>query len=301
MMSEYVIETSALSKSFGRKQALRDLSMALPRGGVHAVIGSNGAGKSTLFRILLGFLSPTSGSSRILGVESSALTPEVRGRVGLVHEEHTLPAWMKVRDLVALNRRLYSQWDDGVYREVMGHFDVHGDQKISELSRGERAGASLAMALAQGPELLILDEPTLGLDVVAKQAFLQSLLFVGGQERRTIVYCSHQMDEIERVADNLVILERGEVACLSAPEDFCERVSYWVTEGLSPRVAKSSIPGLLQAREIEEQRHLVVLDQDDSLGERLRGLGAVSVQRVPVGLDRAVNAYLTRGHHSPRR
>ena len=295
-MSEYVIETRSLSKSFGQKQALHSLTMQLPRGGVHAVVGSNGAGKSTLFRILLGILAPSSGSSRVLGLDSQALPSEVRGRIGLVNEEHTLPGWMKVAHLVTMHRELYPGWDDEVYREVIGHFHVLPEQKVSQLSRGERAGLNLAAALAQGPELLILDEPTLGLDVVAKQAFLQSLLFVGEDVNRTIIYCSHQMDEIERVADNLVILEQGRMVSMSAPEEFCGRISYWVTEGIATLPSNGAIPGLLQSREVEGERHLVVLDQGDQFSERLRGLGARNVQRLPLGLDRAVNAYLTRNH-----
>jgi len=299
-MFEYVIETEELCKRFGRKQALCNLSLRLPRGGVHAVIGSNGAGKSTLFRVLLGMLSPTSGGSRVLGEDSRRLAPQTRGRIGLVNEEHTLPGWMRVADLLAMHRDLYRNWDDALYREVVGQFNVLPEQRVSKLSRGERAGVSLATALAQSPDLLILDEPTLGLDVVAKQAFLQSLLFAGGQGLgRTIVYCSHQMDEIERVADNLVILERGELASMSPPDEFCDRISCWVTEGLPGRPPNGSIPGLLQYQDIDGKRHLVVLDQDDSLESQLRQLGAHQVRRQALGLDRAVNAYLTRSHSSP--
>ena len=301
-MSDYVIETQYLSKFFGRKAALSSLSLCLPRGGVHAVIGSNGAGKSTLFRILIGIQSPSGGSSRVLGCDSQSLTPELRGRIGLVHEEHTLPGWMRVDALIQLHSGLYPSWDSKIYQDVIGHFNVLPEQRISQLSRGERAGLSLAIALAQGPELLILDEPTLGLDVVAKQAFLQSLLFVGSQEaKRTIVYCSHQMDEVERVADNLVILERGEIASLSAPDEFCGRISCWVTEGLPDEALDSSLPGLLQMHELDGQKHLIVIDQNSDFSERLVACGASTVMQVPLGLDRAVNAYLTRNHLAPTR
>ena len=297
--SQHAIETESLTKTFGRKKALWDLTMHVPHGGVHAVVGSNGAGKSTLFRVLLGLLEPNAGKSSVLGVDSRELTPEVRGRIGLVHEEHTLPAWMKAKDLLALHRSLYPRWNEKTLREVVGHFNVLPEQKVAQLSRGERAGLNLAIALAQEPELLILDEPTLGLDVVAKQAFLESLLFVGENPARTIVYCSHQMDEIERVADNLLILERGELVSMSAPEDFLGRISYWVAEGLESPRWEAEVPGLLENREIDGQRHLVILDRDEHLPERLGRLGASSVECVPVGLDRAVNAFLTRNHATP--
>lgn len=301
-MSEYlhnpetpVIETFELSKRFGPKLALDHLTLTVPSGGVHALVGSNGAGKSTLFRVLLGIQTPSGGSSRILGVDSQALTPKVRGRISLVNEEHTLPAWMRVDDLSTLQRQLYPTWEEGIYRQVVGHFRVLGEQKVGQLSRGERAGLNLALALAQGPELLILDEPTLGLDVVAKQAFLESLLFAGEREVCTIVYCSHQMDEIERVANNLIILEEGRLAHMSSPEELCERVSYWVAQTLVAPPSERTIPGLIQVREIEGQHHLVLLDRSEGVAEHLESLGATGLRQVPVGLDRAVNAFL--GHH----
>ena len=298
-MSELVIETHELSKRFGRKLALDALTLRVPRGGVHAVVGSNGAGKSTLFRVLLGILSPTAGSSRILGEDSQTLTPETRGKIGLVHEEHTLPSWMTVQGLTNMQRSLYPRWKEGTYGEVLGHFQVLPEQKISQLSRGERAGLNLALALAQGPEVLILDEPTLGLDVVAKQAFLESLLFAGEGEECTVLYCSHQMDEIERVADNLIILERGSLVSMAPPEEFCRRVSGWVVDWTSPPPEVRAIPGFLQARDVDGQQQLMVLDQDEGFSECLEILGANAVLRLPIGLNQAVNAYLTRNHSSP--
>ncbi|MCB1034749.1 MAG: ABC transporter ATP-binding protein [Acidobacteria bacterium] len=298
-MLEPVIETCDLTKRFGRKAALHNLSLSLPRGGVHAVVGSNGAGKSTLFRVLLGMLTPTAGWSRVLGEDSRDLSPEIRGRIGLVHEEHTLPGWMSVRALKEMQRSFYPRWREDTYREVLGHFSVLPDQKVGQLSRGERAGLNLALALAQGPELLILDEPTLGLDVVAKQAFLESLLFAGERHECTVVYCSHQMDEVERVADNLVILERGKLKGMAAPEEFCRRVSGWMVGWADPPPEVRAIPGILKVRDVDGQQQLLVLDQDEGFGSLLQGLGADTVLRLPVGLNQAVNAYLTRNHASP--
>ena len=295
-MSDYAIETQGLYKIFGRKAALRDFSIQLPKGGVHAMVGSNGAGKSTLFRLLLGVSSPSAGTSRVLGLDSQALSPEARGRIGLVNEEHTLPVWMTVERLVAMQRAQYSRWDEGAFREVISHFHVLPEQNIGQLSRGERAGLNLAMALAQNPELLILDEPTLGLDVVAKQVFLESLLFAADHDDCTIIYCSHQMDEIERVAESLIVLEHGQLASFSSLEDFCDRVSCWLVD-VDAAVPLDRVPGLLQSRDVDELRQLIVIDQDERFQETLETLGARSVQRAPIGFDRAVNAYLNRNHH----
>ena len=141
--------------------------------------------------------------------DSQQLTPEIRGRIGFVNEEHTLPGWMRVSQVTAMQRHQYPRWNQHAFDSVIGHYHVLPEQKVGQLSRGERAGFNLALALAQAPELLVLDEPTLGLDVVAKRAFLESLLHGNAAEEVTVIYCSHQMEEIERVADNLIILERG--------------------------------------------------------------------------------------------
>jgi ABC-2 type transport system ATP-binding protein len=299
VQADLVIETRALTHRYGRKLALDHLDLAIPPGHIHAVVGANGAGKSTLFRILLGFLAPTSGHSRILGRDSQQLTPADRGRIGFVNEEHTLPRWMRVAQVTAMQRRQYAQWDQRLFDEVIGHYNVLPEQKVSELSRGERAGFNLALALAQAPELLVLDEPTLGLDVVAKRAFLESLLYSNVADRCTVVYCSHQMEEVERVADNLIILERGQLKNMSAPDEFRARVTHWVADvpfkGPDPR----SVPGLLEMQRIDGLHHYLVLDQQAEFEAFLRANGARTVQSMPVTLDRAVNAVLAKNHAAP--
>lgn len=297
--SEHVIETDGLSRRYGRKFALDRLDLRIPRGRIHAIVGANGAGKSTLFRILLGFLAPSDGEARILGRDSQRLTPEDRGRIGFVNEEHTLPGWMRVSAIADMHRRAYPRWNPRAYDEVIGHYRVLPEQKVGQLSRGERAGFNLALALAQSPELLILDEPTLGLDVVAKRAFLESLMYSNAADDCTVIYCSHQMEEIERVADNLIILELGRLMHMSAPEDFCARVSHWVADIPFKGPEPATIPGLLERQRLDGLHHYLVLDQDAAFAEFLRGAGARSIQSMPVSLDRAVNAFLAKNHAAP--
>ncbi len=297
-MTDFIIQTDSLTMQYGRKRALDGMTLAVPRGGIHAIVGANGAGKSTLFRVLLGFETPTAGSARILGCDSAHLTPALRGRIGFVNEEHTLPGWMRVDEVSAMQRRQYSQWNQQRYQDVIGNFNVLPDQRVAQLSRGERAGVNLALALAQSPELLVLDEPTLGLDVVAKRAFLEALMFSSLADESTIIYCSHQMEEIERVADNLIILERGALRHMSAPGDFCERVQLWVAEFPFREPDLASLGGVLQVQRIDGLTHFIVFDQQDDFGARLRLLGARSVHAMPVSLDRAVNGFLASSHIS---
>ena len=297
--SDYVIETRALSKRYGRKLALDHLDLAIPRGRIHAIVGANGAGKSTLFRILMGFMPPTTGEARILGRDSQSLTPQDRSRIGFVNEEHTLANWMRVSQVTAMQRHQYARWNQQAFDSVIGHYHVLPEQKVGQLSRGERAGFNLALALAQRPELLVLDEPTLGLDVVAKRAFLESLLYSNAADDCTVIYCSHQMEEIERVADNLIILERGQLRNMSAPEDFCSRVTHWVADIPFKGPEPSTVPGLLERQRLDGLHHYLVLDQDEGFAEFLRTSGARNVQSMPVSLDRAVNAFLAKNHAAP--
>ena len=297
--SDYVIETRALSKRYGRKLALDHLDLAIPRGRIHAIVGANGAGKSTLFRILMGFMPPSAGEARILGKDSQQLTPQDRSRIGFVNEEHTLANWMRVSQVAAMQKHQYPRWNQQAYDSVIGHYHVLPEQKVGQLSRGERAGFNLALALAQRPELLVLDEPTLGLDVVAKRAFLESLLYSNAADDCTVIYCSHQMEEIERVADNLIILERGQLKNMSAPEEFTSRVSHWVADVPFKGPQLHTVPGLLEVQRLDGLHHYLVLDQDEGFERFLRESGARNVQSMPVSLDRAVNAFLAKNHAAP--
>ena len=295
----YVIETENLELRYGKKTALKSLNLKIPPGRIHALIGANGAGKSSLFRVLLGFQSPTSGEARILDRDCASLNERDRARIGSVNEEHSLPAWLRVQDVVKMQRNLYPQWNEQVYRGIVGHFNVDQQQRVRELSRGERAGVNLAMAMAQAPELLILDEPTLGLDVVAKRAFLEAVLSSVEDSDCTIIYCSHQMEEIERLADNLIVMERGELIHMSPPDEFCERVSLWVAEFPFQTFGAESLPGVLQVERIDGLFHFIVLDQDEHFGKLLEDKGARRTWQGAVDLDRAVNAFLTRNHARP--
>ncbi len=298
-ISDTVIETEQLDLCYGRRRALHRLTLRIPRGRIHAIVGANGAGKSSLFRVLLGIQAPHAGRATILGRDCTTLTEHERARIGFVNEEHSLPGWLRVVELVAMQRRLYPRWSEERFRQIAGHFHVLPEQRIAQLSRGERAGVNLAMALAQRPELLILDEPTLGLDVVARRAFLEVVLASLDEGEATIIYTSHQMDEIERLADNLIVLDRGELRHMSPPDDFCDRISLWIAEFPFAAPDPQTLPGVLQAQRIDGLCHYLVLDQDEAFGAVLDARGAHRRYRGEVNLDRAVNAFLAHGHAVP--
>jgi len=295
-MTKFVIQTTQLTKAYSGKVALDALSIAIKANEVTAIVGANGAGKSTLFKILLGVLKPTDGEARILGVTPKELTPLLRGKIGFVNEGHSLFEWLPIRSLKLMQKSFYPQWDDQIFQNVIDHFDIDESLQVSKLSRGERAGINLAMTLAQKPEVLLLDEPTLGLDVIAKKAFLEALVSIQQMTNNTVVYCSHAMDEIERVAENLIIIERGKLQCTSTPEQLLARLSCWLVDFGDASLPVANIPGLMKVKKVEGLHQIVLLDQDLGINETLYTLGASSVLNMPVSLDLAISAFLGKNH-----
>lgn len=295
-MNDFMIETKNLTKFYGQKCALNNLTLKIPAKSISAIVGANGAGKSTLFRILLGTLKASYGNATLLGHDINQLTPNLRGRVGFVNEEHSLPGWLTIKQLAKMQRSDYVNWQDEIYRQVIGRFDVIEDQKIFCLSRGERAGVNLAMALAQRPEILLLDEPTLGLDIVAKQAFLDSLISTQQESQSSVIYCSHAMEEIEQVADQLIVMERGKLRSQSTPSEFIDRVRCWRVSFNDNVPLNSTIVGLLQRKKVGDYYQYTILDQGDAFISNIESLGATFVDKISVNLNYSLTSFLSKNH-----
>ena len=210
------VEVSALTRRFGAHAALDGVTLSLARGVVHGLVGANGAGKTTLIRHLLGLLRAEHGSVRVLGRDPVADPVGVLSRVGYLSEEPDLPAWMRVDELVRYTRAFYPTWDDAYAEELAGAFALDPAAKVGALSRGQKARAGLLVALAHRPELLILDEPSSGLDPIARREILGAVLRAVADDGRTVLFSSHLLDEVERVADHVTMISRGRVV-LSAP------------------------------------------------------------------------------------
>jgi ABC-2 type transport system ATP-binding protein len=205
--SDYAIQTRDLTRYFGAKCVVRDLNMAVPRGSIFGFLGRNGSGKTTTLRMVLGLLSPTWGGSTILGHDSQRLPPDVRARIGYLAEGHPVHGGMRVRDAEAYQSRFYPKWNRTLFHSVLEFFRVDPGTRARNLSRGERAGLCLAMALAPEPDLLILDDPAIGLDPVARRSLLESMVYATRKADRTIIFSSHLLADIERMADHIAVLD----------------------------------------------------------------------------------------------
>src|SRR5262245_12957397 len=208
---EAVVRVERLSRRFGATLALDDLSLSVPRGDVFGIVGANGAGKTMLIRHLLGLYRAQTGTVRVFGRDPVADPVGVLSRVGYLSEENDLPPWMRVRELLRYVRAFYPGWDDGFAEELRSTFALDPAARVGELSRGQKARAGLLVALAYRPELLILDEPSTGLDPLARRDILTAVLRTVAQEGRTVLFSSHLLDEVERVSDHVALIDRGRV------------------------------------------------------------------------------------------
>ena len=217
-MSEPVIRVAELTRRFGATTALDSVSLSVTRGMVHGLVGANGAGKTTVIKHVLGLLGAESGSVRVFGLDPVVDPVGVLSRIGYVSEETDLPGWMRVDELMRYSRAFYPAWDDAYAEELRRTFDLDPTAKISNLSKGQKARAGLLVALAYRPELLLLDEPSTGLDPIVRKDILGAIIRTIADEGRTVFFSSHLLDEVEQVADHVTMISRGRIA-LSEPLD----------------------------------------------------------------------------------
>jgi ABC-2 type transport system ATP-binding protein len=293
MNTQPVIRTRRLTRYFGSKAAVLDLDLEVPRGGVFAFLGRNGAGKTTVIRMLLGLLRPTRGSGEVLGHDIQNLAPDVRARIGYLTEEHRLYDWMTVAQSGRFQARFFATWRDKVWRGVLDHFALKPDAFVRDLSRGERAGLCLALTLAPDPELLVLDDPGLGLDPVARRALVESMIFLTRKSDRTIFFSSHHLGDVERVADFVAVLDHSVLRACCPLEVFRDRVRQYRLRFAGPPPAVASLPGFLQAvRATPDELRITLVEGTGAAQEALRALGAVEIEPTPLSLEDAVIAYL---------
>jgi len=211
LFSDDVIEIYGVTRKFGAKRALDNVSLAIPRGVVFGLVGANGAGKTTLIRHLLGLLQAQTGSVRVFGLDPVQEPVRVLARVGYLSEEGDLPGWMRVDELLRYMRAFYPTWDEVYAQDLRRQFELDPAAKVKTLSKGQRARAGLLVALAYRPELLLLDEPSSGLDPIVRRDILGAIVRTIADEGRTVLFSSHLLDEVERISDRVAMLKGGRI------------------------------------------------------------------------------------------
>jgi ABC-2 type transport system ATP-binding protein len=292
---DWVIGADGLTRFFGGKCAVDSLSFRVPRGSVFAFIGRNGAGKTTTIRMILGLLEPTRGSSTILGHDSATLPPEARARIGYIAEGHPVYGWMRVGQYGRFQSGFFRRWNQSIFTAVIDYFAIDPRTRAGHLSHGQRAGLHLAMTLAVEPEVLILDDPASGLDPAARRALLEAMIYFTRSRERTIFFSSHLLDDVERVADHVAVLDYSVLRACCSVETFRDRVRQFVVRfRTEPPRDLPAIPGLLRAGRTDNELTLIVANPDSQTQHRLRSVGAVAVDEQPLSLEDALIAHVGR-------
>ena len=245
---DHVAEVQGLTRCFRRMIALNDVDLAVPRGCVFGLVGENGAGKTTLIKHLLGLLRAQTGSVRVFGLDPVKCPADVLGRIGVLSEDRDLPEWMRVDELMRYTHSFYPKWDPDYADHLRAVFELDPRAKLGTLSQGQLAKAGLLAALAHRPEFLVLDEPSSGLDANVRRNILEAVVLTVAEEGRTVLFSSHLLDEVERVADRVAMIHHGNVVLDASMEDIKETHIQVVVRAGNGRRKPPILPGLMSSR-----------------------------------------------------
>jgi ABC-2 type transport system ATP-binding protein len=282
-----IIETAELRKTYGGVEALRGLSLQVPKGSIFGLLGRNGAGKTTTLKILLGMVRPTSGRARVLGLAADAedASVEIRRRTGFVSEDKDLYDYMAVGEIIRFTSAFFPRWRADLAERYVRTFELPLDRKVKALSRGMRSKLALLLALCRGAELLVLDEPTAGLDPAMAEQVLQALVAHVAREPTTVVFSSHQIAEVEQIADRIAIIDRGRAVEAGALDELRARYCriQLVFDGDAPEPAFRA-PGALRVRRKGRVLTVVSSAGPERILEEARALAPASIDVTPVTL-----------------
>lgn len=219
-METPLIECKELRHNYGDKEVLHGLNFSVGRGGLVGLLGKNGAGKSTTINILMGFLQPSAGVCSVLGHPCHAIPPEARGRIGLLHEGFIQYDFMTIEQIERFYAAFYPRWNRDLYYDLVSRLNVPYSRRVTRLSCGQRSQVTLGLILAQMPELMILDDFSMGLDVGYRRLFLEFLRDYVAENATTVLLTSHIVQELDRFLDHLLIVQEGRVIAEGTRDEF---------------------------------------------------------------------------------
>jgi ABC-2 type transport system ATP-binding protein len=299
MSDVWAIDTDRLSKRYGTFDAVRAVDLKVARRGITGFLGRNGAGKSTTIKMLLGMIRPTSGTGRVIGrrIDDRAEHLEMRRRIAYVAEDKQTYAYMTVAQMIRFTRSFYADWRPDLERRLLDEYGLPATRRVKALSKGMRTKLALLLALARRPELLILDEPSEGLDPVSIEELLQTLV-AAAADGTTIFFSSHQIAEVERIADRVCILDQGRLVA-DVSLDYMRQEYRRITIGFAgePPMAAFRVPGVEHVRASGRQIDVIASANAHAIVEEARRAAAVSVDVVPIGLR---DLFLEKVQHGER-
>lgn len=288
-MSEAAIVIDRIAKSFGREQVLKDVSLSIPAGQTLALLGRNGAGKSTTIRILLGLIPADSGTVRLGGNDPSENSMKVLSQVGYLAEDQTMYPWMTPIELCRFLAPFYPTWDMALAHDYLERFEIPRLTNINRLSKGQAVKLGLGLALAHRPAIVILDDPAMGLDPIARKEFNRDLVEHLQVSGATVLYSSHLLDEVEAVADAVAILDRGRIVRSGSTESIRDEVKQ-ILLPVDFAMGNQKPVGLLDVRRYDD-RLAITMDQ---AGVYIRQLSEKSIDFdvVDLSLDEIFEAFV---------
>ncbi len=267
-----IIATQELTKYFGRLLAVDHLNLAVPEGHIFAFLGPNGAGKTTTIKLLMNLIAPTGGTTEVLGVKSGKLGPSELARIGYVSENQELYDGMTVKQLLAFCKPLYPTWDDAFCGELIRLFGLPLDRRICNFSRGMKIKSAFLISLAYRPRLLVLDEPFTGLDPLMRDDLIRGILELTTAEHWTVFMSSHDIYEVEMLADMVGLLDRGRLKLVEPLDSLQTRFRKTTVTLNSPLTRLPDLPtAWLQAS--HENRIVTFINsahEEQSMGDTIR-------------------------------
>jgi len=296
-MTESAITIEGLHFSYGKKQVLKGVDLEVPKGSIFGFLGRNGTGKTTTIKTLLGLQKPRSGRCIIGGLDSFTETLEVRRRIGFMAEDQQMYGWMTISRIIKWVAGFYTDWDYKFADELADMLGLPKNTKVKALSKGQNSSLALLLALGHRPDIVILDDPTLGLDPIARKDFLRHVIDLLQSNGVTVFFSSHLLYEIEPVADHIAILDKGVIIKASRTEQLRESIRKFV---LTPKQEAnfSEFASILDILKVGDNVLITVEDCDDEKRNRLKSMSINGMTEVALNLDEIFEAYVigNRGH-----
>jgi ABC-2 type transport system ATP-binding protein len=268
-VSDIALTAEEITIRYGKRVAVDNVSLSVPTGSVYALLGRNGAGKSSLMRAVLGLLHPDHGRATLFGDDAWRHRARLMDRIGVVAEEADSPADMRVSDLAWMSARLYSRWQQSAFDARLARFGVPARSRYGDLSKGQKKQVSLALALATSPELIVLDDPTLGLDVVARKSLFEEVIADMADRGLTVFITTHDLDAIESIADRVGILKEGRLVLDEELETLKSRFRRIRFAGPATTLAEANL-AVTSSRPWGSGTEGVATNYDDLAFERVR-------------------------------
>jgi ABC-2 type transport system ATP-binding protein len=282
--AEAVIAITALSRRFGAKTALDDVSLYVPRGSVFGLVGENGAGKTTLIKHILGLLRAESGTVRVFGQDPVAEPVQVLAGIGYLSEQPDLPGWMRVDELLRYTQAFYPGWDPAYAEQLRQQFGLDAKARVKTLSKGQQAKAGLLAAQAHRPKLLLLDEPSSGLDPIVRRDILEAVIRTVSDEGRTVFFSSHLLEEIERVSDHIAMLHEGKLVLCGALDEIKKQHRRLTLRFPARLSTPPAVPGVLNVTGSGREWVVIRNGSQNDLSAAATSLGAEIVEESAASL-----------------